>query len=169
MRRRGGTTDAPHCDAMASTMRLTIDHLELDRSRVQIQLRKTILPSPSCSSLVTCAPMGAQRTRHAATQRHDMGDSPHAQRASSVPRQSSNYDKRYHHRRSIISLRARHLRVEEDTTDAPRCDSMTRTQSTHHRPERRKSKIAACSAMLESPQPEAGGVAVCMKVVALPA
>ena len=72
----GGTTDAPHCDAMASTMRLTIGPLELDRPRVQIKLRQTILPSPSSSSflvLVTCAPMGAQRTRHAATQRREHG------------------------------------------------------------------------------------------------
>ena len=69
---KGGTTDAPHCDVMASTMRLTIDQLELERSRVQIKLRKTV-QSPRCSFLVTCAPMGAQRTRHAATQRHAHG------------------------------------------------------------------------------------------------
>ena len=72
----GGTTDAPHCDAMASTMRLTIGPLELDRPRVQIKLRQTILPSPSSCSflvLVTCAPMGARRMRHAATQRREHG------------------------------------------------------------------------------------------------
>ena len=61
---------------MPSTMRLTIDPLELDRSRVHIKLRQTILPSPSSRSflvLVTCAPMGAQRTRHAATERRKHG------------------------------------------------------------------------------------------------
>ena len=70
LRADGGTTDAPHCDATTSAMRLTIGQLELDRFRVQIKLRKPI-PSPSCSFLVTCAPTGTQRTRHAAIQRRE--------------------------------------------------------------------------------------------------
>ena len=67
-----------------------------------------------------------------------MGDSPHAQRASSVPRGSSNYDKRYHHRRSIISLRARHLRVEEDTTDNGRATLWFNDANTVDPPQKQK-------------------------------
>ena len=97
---------------------------------------------PVLLDLATCAPGRTQRTRHAAMQRRRpqaTHQRPQTHQSLACRASRSNYAKGHYHNISTVSFRSRHLRAEEDTTDAPHCDSTTRPRATHLMPSRARS------------------------------